>query len=47
MTFIDSVLTALFCMAVVFAVLAMLWGIIRIFSYVIREIEKRSMKETN
>lgn len=34
MTLIDSILTALFCMAVVFIVLLALWAAIRLFSLV-------------
>jgi hypothetical protein len=40
MAFSDCILVAVFCMSVVFAVLAMLWGIIRLYSSVIRIIEK-------
>jgi len=46
----ESISVALFCMVVVFAVLGMLWAIIRIFSYAIRLIEYRNVKgssETN
>ncbi|MDF2905219.1 MAG: hypothetical protein K0R34_540 [Herbinix sp.] len=35
----QSILVALFCMAVVFVVLGMLWAIIRIFSMIINAIE--------
>jgi Na+-transporting methylmalonyl-CoA/oxaloacetate decarboxylase gamma subunit len=37
----------LFCMAVVFAVLGILWGIIRVFSIIIMRLEKRSDKSAN
>ncbi|HKL99478.1 MAG TPA: OadG family protein [Mobilitalea sp.] len=43
----EAILDALFCMAFVFAVLAMLWGIIRIFSASIRAIESRKNKSTD
>ncbi len=46
MSLYDSILTALFCMAVVFAVLAILWAIIRLFSSIIRVIEKRNEKSS-
>ncbi len=36
----ESILVAVFCMAVVFAVLILLWAIIRVFSYLIRGLEK-------
>ncbi len=36
----ESILVAVFCMAVVFAVLIMLWAIIRVFSYLIHSLEK-------
>ena len=42
MSISESILTALFVMAVVFAVLGILWGIIRLFSSIIRSIEKKS-----
>lgn len=38
----ESILTALFVMAVVFAVLGILWGIIRLFSSIIRKVEASS-----
>ena len=41
----QSILVALFCMAVVFSVLAMLWAIIRIFSLIINAIENNHGKE--
>jgi Na+-transporting methylmalonyl-CoA/oxaloacetate decarboxylase gamma subunit len=37
--FTESMLIALFCMAVVFAVLAILWALIRLFSLVVRKLE--------
>lgn len=40
MTVLQSILTALFCMVMVFAVLIMLWGVIRLFSFAISKIEK-------
>jgi Na+-transporting methylmalonyl-CoA/oxaloacetate decarboxylase gamma subunit len=42
----QSILVALFCMAVVFAVLGMLWAIIRIFSLIINLIENNHGRET-
>ena len=36
----QSILVAVFCMAVVFSVLGVLWAIIRIFSMIITMIEK-------
>lgn len=41
MSLLDSVLTALFCMAVVFAVLGILWILIRLFSFIISVFEKK------
>ncbi len=41
----DSIPTALFCMAVVFSVLILLWAIIRIFSLLIILIEKMNLKK--
>jgi Na+-transporting methylmalonyl-CoA/oxaloacetate decarboxylase gamma subunit len=41
----QSVLVAIFCMAVVFAVLGVLWAIIRIFSMIITMIEKKIGRE--
>lgn len=41
MPLIESILVALFMMAVVFAVLGVLWAIIRIFSLMINAIENR------
>lgn len=42
----ESILTALFCMAVVFAVLGILWAMIRIFSSFIGMIENKHGKDT-
>ncbi len=41
----QSILVAIFCMAVVFAVLGVLWAIIRIFSMLITIIEKKIRQE--
>ncbi len=41
----QSILVAIFCMAVVFAVLGVLWAIIRIFSMIIMIIEKKFGQE--
>ncbi|MHB8130521.1 MAG: OadG family protein [Mobilitalea sp.] len=46
MSFSDSILTALFCIVVVFAVLGILWAIIRLFSWVIRAFEKINEKNS-
>lgn len=45
----ETILVALFVMAVVFAVLGVLWGIIRIFSFIIKKIEtsKSILKHTD
>jgi Na+-transporting methylmalonyl-CoA/oxaloacetate decarboxylase gamma subunit len=43
----ESILTALFCIAVVFAVLGILWAIIRLFSSLIQVIEKKNDKSSN
>lgn len=40
----QSILVAIFCMAVVFAVLGVLWFIIRIFSMIITMIEQKTGK---
>jgi Na+-transporting methylmalonyl-CoA/oxaloacetate decarboxylase gamma subunit len=42
----QSILVAIFCMAVVFAVLGVLWAIIRIFSMIITMIETKLGHET-
>lgn len=47
MSITQSILVAIFCMAVVFTVLGLLWAIIRIFSLFIIMIEKRRGKEGN
>lgn len=39
MAFSESVLVAIFCMAVVFAVLGILWALIRLFSMIIGMLE--------
>lgn len=44
MTFAEIILIALFCMAIVFSVLGILWGIIRVFSSVIKVIENKREK---
>lgn len=41
MSFAQSIFTALFCMSVVFAVLVVLWAILRVFSVIIGFMEKR------
>lgn len=41
MSIFQSILTALFCMLVVFAVLVILWAILRLFSTFIQLIEKQ------
>jgi Na+-transporting methylmalonyl-CoA/oxaloacetate decarboxylase gamma subunit len=46
MTLSESILVAIFCMAVVFAVLGVLWLIIRLFSLAIQTIEKRNEKDS-
>ncbi|WP_442871705.1 OadG family protein [Anaerocolumna sp. MB42-C2] len=46
MSLSESILIALFCMAVVFSVLCMLWAIIRVFSLIIINIEKRNEKSS-
>jgi Na+-transporting methylmalonyl-CoA/oxaloacetate decarboxylase gamma subunit len=38
----ESILIAIFCMAVVFSVLIMLWGIIRAFSAIINMLENKN-----
>jgi hypothetical protein len=39
MSVFESILIALFCMVVVFAVLGILWGLIRLFSLIIGAME--------
>lgn len=46
MTLSESVLVALFCMSVVFAVLIILWALIRLFSSAIQLIEKKNLSST-
>ncbi len=41
MSLMESILVALFCMAVVFIVLGMLWAILRLFSIAVLILEKR------
>lgn len=41
----ESILIALFVMAVVFSVLIILWGIVRLFSFIIKAVESRSSSE--
>ena len=43
----EAIIDALFCMVFVFAVLAMLWGVIRIFSATVRAIEARKNKRVD
>ncbi len=47
MNLTDSILVALFCMAVVFCILAVLWGLIRVFSFIIRSFESKSNSESS
>ena len=47
MSLSTSVLVALFCMIVVFAVLGILCVIIRIFSSIIRTIENKNVKSSS
>ena len=47
MSFAQSVITALFCMAVVFMVLVALWAVLRLFSVSIRFMEKRKSHTVN
>ncbi|MDF2566784.1 MAG: hypothetical protein K0R90_240 [Oscillospiraceae bacterium] len=42
MSISQGILTALFCMVVVFAVLVILWAVIRSFSALIRLIERKN-----
>lgn len=46
MSFMDSILVALFCMLVVFIVLGLLWVVIRLFSIAIIAFEKRIIRTT-
>ncbi len=47
MTFIDSLVTALFVMAVVFSVLVVLLFIVRLFSALIRVIESKASQSSS
>lgn len=40
MTLAESILIGIFCMSVVFAVLGILWVLIRLFSWMIRKLEE-------
>lgn len=40
MSVYEAILTALFCMVVVFSVLILIWVITRLFSFTLRHIEK-------
>ena len=42
MSFFESLSIAFFCMMVVFSVLVILWGLVRLFSVLIRLIERRN-----
>lgn len=44
MSFVDSILTAAFCWSVVFLVLAVLFGLIRLFSLVLSSIASKAAK---
>lgn len=47
MSISQSILTMSFCMLVVFIVLTALWGIIRLFTYVVQLFEKQSINADN
>lgn len=47
MSISESILVAIFCLAVVFSILALLWGVIRIFSSVIQYIEHTGKKDSS
>lgn len=47
MTFYDSLATAGFIMAVVFMVLVSLWGLIALFSAVLRRVDTKFIKKAN
>jgi Oxaloacetate decarboxylase, gamma chain. len=47
MTLLPSILTMTFCMVVVFAVLIGLWGVVRLFSYVVQSVEKKAADSAN
>lgn len=40
MTLSQSILTAVFCIAIVFTVLAVLWALIRLFSVIITRVQR-------
>ena len=46
MSLLESIITAVFCMVVVFAVLTCLYFLIKIFSFGIRKFETISKKST-
>jgi hypothetical protein len=46
MGFIESIVTGLFCMVVVFVVLASLYFLIQIFSFGIRKLDNAGKKST-
>ncbi|HBC26423.1 MAG TPA: hypothetical protein DC013_03310 [Ruminococcaceae bacterium] len=46
MSLFQSIFTALFCMSVVFLVLVLLWIIVRLFSVLIRRLEKQNRAAT-
>lgn len=47
MSLSESFLTAIFCIAVVFAVLGILWVLIRLFSAFIMSIEKKNTQSSS
>jgi len=46
MSFLESIITALFCMVVVFTVLTCLYFLIKFFSFGIRKFEFKGRKST-
>ncbi|MBP6491914.1 MAG: OadG family protein [Clostridia bacterium] len=46
MSIFESIIAAIFCMVVVFAVLAILYVLIKLFSFGIRKIEEITIKPT-
>lgn len=46
MDFMESIVTGLFCMVVVFAVLAALYVLIQVFSFGIRKLDNAGKKST-
>lgn len=46
MSLSESILVAFFCMVVVFAVLGILWFILRVFSSIISAFEKKNEKNS-